>query len=298
MLIRRTSRAVAMIAMAVGTALPAQAATIAPISIMPLTDPPPPPPPPKPPKPPPSEKYDLDVSVSFRDFLSSQTVRVDATATAFVPALSTETLRTNFFGVMSTPLRLAGLREGRIDPGFIGDPQLGIGLKTTLDSPYLPYIRPSLTAEVSGPLSTYSPKRTDDGPKARLYLSVQPAAFDTGIGRLSTFIDLGVGTEYDLGTERTRVFGEFAFLGTCGIGLQFRAATPAYNCIFDRYELRYVANGIPEPQAWLLMAGGFGLAGASLRTRRRLARRRGPRHQRPVLIETRDDKRPNPNPCS
>lgn len=60
------------------------------------------------------------------------------------------------------------------------------------------------------------------------------------------------------------------FSGTAAYGLFDFNETEEFAYIIDNFTLdSTVPGGVPEPGSWLLMTAGFGLAGASLRARRR-----------------------------
>jgi len=62
--------------------------------------------------------------------------------------------------------------------------------------------------------------------------------------------------------------GSFTFTGTGHDAIQLQATVPGNGGVFfDNVSV----SGAPEPAAWALMIGGFGLAGASLRRRRAAA---------------------------
>lgn len=52
------------------------------------------------------------------------------------------------------------------------------------------------------------------------------------------------------------------------VSLDFSGASVTPNSL-STVDVRFAANGVPEPATWALMIGGFGLAGATLRRRRR-----------------------------
>jgi len=60
--------------------------------------------------------------------------------------------------------------------------------------------------------------------------------------------------------------GAFSFVGTGHDTIQLQATVPGNGGVF--FDNVSVMGGAPEPAAWALMIGGFGLAGASLRRRR------------------------------
>ncbi|MBX3484691.1 PEPxxWA-CTERM sorting domain-containing protein [Phenylobacterium sp.] len=86
----------------------------------------------------------------------------------------------------------------------------------------------------------------------------------------------GLKLTFDDGTERTAPVPALkgaSFVGFTDFGRQITSVTfnPGRDIMaLDDVVFAFAPTGVPEPSAWALMIAGFGLTGASLRTRRRL----------------------------
>ena len=186
--------------------------------------------------------------------------------------------------------------DATVYQSFSGDPHVD-----DVGTPYVPaaHPNPAITETVVGTVNTYAVDNDAEGkgpnpgnpPFASILAnSAYTIAFNTPI-HLFTFL-LGPLDQYNtvtlfLTNNTSIILNGKEIIGQAEPGLNapyygdtgrvsyyLTAADPAISSVMfsstsNSFEIDELASATPEPAVWLLMIGGFGFAGASLRSRRR-----------------------------